>query len=191
MKYDIIFAGVGGQGVVSASSMLVAQADRLGLMCKQNEVHGMAQRGGAVVCHVRLSDEEIYSDIIPKGGADVILGMEPMEALRYVDYLSRNGTVITSNRPIKNIAYPDEGELLKAVRKQPSAIVVDTNALVEELKNERVINVAMLGALAKRLGIEGLKEGILKDVEQRFAKKGEAIVKLNHEAFAFGEAAAS
>lgn len=191
MKYDIIFAGVGGQGVVSAASMLVAQADRLGLMCKQNEVHGMAQRGGAVVCHVRLSDGEIYSDIIPKGGADVILGMEPMEALRYVDYLAKDGTVITSNRPFKNIAYPDEGKLLEAVRRQPSAVVVDTNALVEKLKNERVINVAMLGALATKLGIEGLKEGILKDVERRFAKKGEAIVKLNHEAFAFGEAAAS
>ncbi len=187
MKYDIIFAGVGGQGVVSASSMFVAQADRLGYKCKQNEVHGMAQRGGAVVCFIRISDEEIYSDIIPRGGCDIILGMEPMEAMRYVDYLSPDGCVVTSNRPIKNIEYPDEQKLIGELKGLASTVVVDSNALVDELKNERIINVAMLGALTKKLGIDGLKEAILGDVKKRFAKKGEAIVELNYKAFEFGE----
>ncbi|MBT3181910.1 MAG: indolepyruvate oxidoreductase subunit beta [Deltaproteobacteria bacterium] len=189
MKKDIIFAGVGGQGIVSAAAMIVTQVDKLGFQCKQNEVHGMAQRGGSVVCHVRISDGQIYSDIIPKGSADLILATEPMEALRYIEYLSKDGTVITSNRPFKNIDYPDEKDIINSIEKRSNSIVVDANGLVDELKNERVINVAMIGALSKAIGIEGLKDGILKDVEKRFSKKGEAVVQLNHKAFEFGEAA--
>lgn len=186
MKYDIIFAGVGGQGIVSAAAMLVEQADRLGFKCKQNEVHGMSQRGGAVVCHVRISSEEIFSDIIPRGTADIILGTEPMESLRYVDYLSPKGTVITSNKPLKNIEYPDTSKILAEIKTKCSSIVVDAEKLITELKNERVVNIAMMGALSRKLGLEGLKEGILKDVERRFAKKGEAVVELNRKAFDFG-----
>ena len=191
MKVDIIFAGVGGQGIVSAAAMLVTQADKLGFTCKQNEVHGMAQRGGAVVCFVRLSDQPIHSDIIPKGAADFILATEPMEALRYVEYLGPEGAIITSNKPYKNIEYPEIAKVLDAVKKTGNAVVVDAEALVAELKNERVVNIAMMGALEKKLGMQGLREGILKDVEKRFAKKGEAVVELNRKAFAFGEAAAS
>ena len=191
MKYDIIFAGVGGQGIVSAAAMLVTQADKLGFTCKQNEVHGMAQRGGAVVCFVRISDKPIYSDIIPKGAADFILATEPMEALRYVEYLGPKGAIITSNKPCRNIEYPEVAKVLDAVKKTGNAVVVDAEKLVAELKNERVVNIAMMGALEKKLGLEGLRDGILKDVEKRFAKKGEAVVELNKKAFAFGEAAAS
>ena len=190
MKYDIIFAGVGGQGIVSAAAMLVTQADRLGFKCKQNEVHGMAQRGGAVVCFVRISNDEIYSDIIPKGAADYILATEPMEALRYVEYLSPKGTIVTSNKPYRNVEYPEVGKVIEAVKKSGSSVIVDAEKLVADLKNERVVNIAMMGALSKALGIDGLKDGILKDVEKRFAKKGEAVVELNRRAFAFGESAA-
>lgn len=186
MKQDIIFAGVGGQGIVSAAAMLVEQAMRLNLKCKQNEVHGMAQRGGSVVCHVRLSNTDIYSDIIPKGSADIILGTEPMEALRYFDYLSPNGVAIASNKPVKNIEYPDMQRLVDAIKGAPKAVIVDAEKLVAELKNERIINIAMMGALSHVLGIDGLKEGILKDVEKRFAKKGPAVVELNHRAFDYG-----
>lgn len=186
MKYDIIFAGVGGQGIVSAAAMLVEQADRLGLRSKQNEVHGMAQRGGAVVCHVRISDKEIYSDTIPSGSADIILGTEPMEALRYVEYLSPEGAVITSNKPVRNIEYPDLSKIVAAIRKSCRSVIVDSESLVTELKNERVVNIAMMGALSRMLDIAGLRDGILKDVERRFAKKGEAVVELNKKAFEFG-----
>jgi indolepyruvate ferredoxin oxidoreductase beta subunit len=191
MKYDIIFAGVGGQGIVLAAAMLVAHADRLGLKSKQNEVHGMAQRGGAVVCHVRLSDREIFSDIIPMGAADIILGTEPMESLRYINYLSPEGTVITSNKPVKNIEYPDTAKIISTLKEKCHTIVVDIDALVTELKNEKMINLAMMGALSKVLKIDGLREGILKDVEKRFASKGEGVIRLNHRAFEFGEKAAS
>lgn len=186
MKYDIIFAGVGGQGIISAAAMLMEQANKLGLFCKQNEVHGMAQRGGAVVCHVRISDKEIYSAIIPKGAADFILGTEPMEALRYIDSLSPDGCVITSLRPVKNIEYPDLGKITAAIKSSCNAVIVDTEKLVAEFKNERVVNIAMMGALARRLKIDGLKEGMMKAIERRFAKKGEALVEFNRKAFEFG-----
>jgi indolepyruvate ferredoxin oxidoreductase beta subunit len=190
MKKDIIFAGVGGQGIVSAAAMVVSCADRLGFKCKQNEVHGMAQRGGAVVCHVRISDEEIYSDIIPRGGADIILATEPMEAIRYLDFLKKGGKIISCNRPVINIEYPDLQNVIDAIKKHSGSVIVDAKKLVAELKNERVVNIAMVGALCKVLDLDGLKEGILKDVEKRFSKKGEAVVKLNFQAFEFGQTSA-
>lgn len=190
MKKDIIFAGVGGQGIVSAAAMLVAEVDRLGFRCKQNEVHGMAQRGGSVVCHVRISDREIYSDIIPKGSADIILATEPMECLRYMGQLSKGGLAITSNRPVKNIEYPELSKILGAIKSACKSIIVDTEVLIAELKNEKAINIAMVGALSKTLSIDGLKEGILKDIERRFAKKGDAVLELNRRAFEFGEKSA-
>ncbi len=186
MKFDIIFAGVGGQGIVSAAGMLVAQADRLGFKSKQNEVHGMAQRGGAVTCHVRVSDKEIFSDIIPNGAADIILGTEPMESLRYVGSLSEKGRVITSNKPVKNIEYPEVSKIIDAIKKTNGAVIVDAEKLVAELKNERVINIAMMGALSRIMNIDGLRDGIIKDVEKRFAKKGDAVIELNKKAFEFG-----
>lgn len=189
MKYDIIFAGVGGQGIVSAATMLAEQADRLGFKCKQNEVHGMAQRGGAVVCHVRISDKEIFSDIIPKGSADFIVATEPMEALRYIDQLSPDGAVIASNKPIKNIEYPDTSKIISALKNCPRAVIIDVEKLISELKNERVVNIAMMGALSKVLNIDGLREGMLKNIEKKFSKKGQAIVELNWKAFEFGEKA--
>ncbi len=186
MKKDIIFAGVGGQGIISAAAMIVTQADRLGLKCKQNEVHGMAQRGGSVLCHVRLSSDVIYSDIIQKGGADIILATEPMEAIRYSEYLSSNGIIIASNRPVKNIDYPELEPLIAEIKKVSGSIIVDGEAIVSELKNEKMLNVAMVGALAEVLKIDGLKEGIAADIKKRFEKKGEEIVKLNLKAFESG-----
>lgn len=191
MKYDIVFAGVGGQGIVSAAAMLVAQADKLGLKCKQNEVHGMAQRGGSVVCHVRISDKDIYSDIIPKGSADIILATEPMEALRYIDFLTKDGWVITSNKPVKNIEYPEVSKIISKIQGDCNSVIVDAETLVKDLKNEKVINIAMMGALEKKLGINGLRDGIVKDIEKRFEKKGAAVIELNKKALEFGEKAAN
>ena len=190
MKKDIIFAGVGGQGVISAAAMLVTQMDLLGFKCKQNEVHGMAQRGGSVVCHVRLSSDDIFSDMVPKGSADIIAATEPMEAVRYMDYLAPNGVVITSNRPVLNIEYPDVGDVIADIKSKSRAVIIDADKFVEECKNERAINVAVLGAISKELKTKGLKEGIFNDIKRRFSKKGDAIVEMNHKALAFGESAA-
>ena len=108
MKLDIILAGVGGQGVLSVSAVIAGATARLGWHVKQSEVHGMAQRGGAVLAHLRMADEPVHSDLIPRGRADLILSLEPMESLRYLEYLSAGGTIATDIEPVRNIEdYPE------------------------------------------------------------------------------------
>ncbi|HSE37567.1 MAG TPA: 2-oxoacid:acceptor oxidoreductase family protein, partial [Blastocatellia bacterium] len=112
MKYDIILAGVGGQGVLSVSAVIGSAARSQGLFVKLSEVHGMSQRGGGVVANLRLADKPIASDLIPLGGASMILSMEPLESLRYLNYLSPEGVLITSTNPVVNIPdYPNLDEL--------------------------------------------------------------------------------
>src|SRR5512133_915825 len=110
MKHDIILAGVGGQGILTIATVIGFAAVERGWHLKQAEVHGMSQRGGDVQSHLRLSDRPIHSDLIPFGKADMILSVEPMEALRYLPYLSPQGWVIANCVPFNNIAkYPDLG----------------------------------------------------------------------------------
>ena len=137
MKKDIVFAGVGGQGIVSAAAMVVQTAIELGLNAKQNEVHGMAQRGGSVVCHVRISDEKIDSITIPKGTADFIFATEPMEALRYIDYLAKDGTVITNNTPFINIPkYPSKDKIYDHLNKV-NTVFIDGEKLIQDIKTQK------------------------------------------------------
>ena len=108
MKTDIILCGVGGQGILSIATIIGEAAMNENLYIKQAEVHGMSQRGGDVQSNLRISSEPINSDLIAKGGADVIISMEPMEALRYLPYLNKEGWIITSSTPFVNIPnYPD------------------------------------------------------------------------------------
>ena len=107
MKKDIILAGVGGQGILSIAATIGFAAIEAGLHIKQSEVHGMSQRGGDVQSHLRLSDSEIASDLIPFGKADMIISVEPMESLRYLPMLSPDGWLITNTTPFINIPnYP-------------------------------------------------------------------------------------
>ena len=89
MITNILLAGVGGQGILTIAAILDTAALNNGLFFKQSEVHGMSQRGGAVQSHVRIGDGNIYADLIPKGKADIIISMEPMESLRYLPYLKK------------------------------------------------------------------------------------------------------
>src|SRR5512138_2857743 len=126
MKYDIILAGVGGQGVLSVSAIIASSAMKEGLAVKQSEVHGMSQRGGAVLANLRLSDRPIASDLISLGAASMILSMEPLESLRYLPYLNPAGTIITASDPMVNIAdYPALDGLLASIRTLPNASLVD------------------------------------------------------------------
>lgn len=186
MKIDIIFAGVGGQGIVSIATMLAEAAVADGLYAKQNEVHGMAQRGGAVYCHVRVSDRPIWADIIPKGAADFIVATEPMEALRYIEYLKPNGAIITSNQPVKNIPYPDESKVMHEILAH-RCLIFDTAAIANELSNPKAANITVLGALVKQLGI--LKDEVESLIKKRFAMKGEAVISANLKAFQIGMSA--
>ena len=103
---DVILAGVGGQGILSIAAVIGMAAVESGLYLKQAEVHGMSQRGGAVQSHLRISDNPIASDLIPEGKCDMILSLEPMEALRYLPFLSADGWLITRIARLKNYKMP-------------------------------------------------------------------------------------
>lgn len=185
MKTDIILAGVGGQGILSIASILGDAALRENLCLKQAETHGMSQRGGAVVSHLRISDTEIASDLIPIGKADLILSVEPMEALRYLPFLSPEGYVVSNTTPFQNIPnYPDLEAVLAEIKKQPRFVAIDADKVAAEIGNKRASNVVMLGAAAPFIHLSADK--IEAGISSIFGRKGEEVVELNKKAFRAG-----
>ncbi len=186
MKKDIILSGVGGQGILTIATIIGEAATNSGLMLRQAEVHGMSQRGGDVQSNLRLSDKEIASDLIALGCADMIISLEPMEALRYLPYLNKNGWIITSSSPIKNIPnYPEEETLLAELKSFANVILLDVEKIAKENNMPKCSNVILLGAAAHVLNIitpEQLREGI----GRVFAAKGGTIVEMNNKAFDIG-----
>ena len=190
MKTDIILCGVGGQGILSIATVLGEAATASGLCLKQAEVHGMSQRGGDVQSNLRLSTEPIWSDLIPKGQVDLILSMEPMEALRYLPYLSADGRVVTASKPLVNIPdYPEEAALLAELKALPRVTMLDIDAVALEHKIPRGANMILLGMTAPFLGIL-TPEALRAAVARVFAPKGEAVVEADLKAFDLGLAAA-
>jgi indolepyruvate ferredoxin oxidoreductase beta subunit len=185
MKADIILCGVGGQGILSIATIIGEAAMNENLYIKQAEVHGMSQRGGDVQSNLRISSDPIHSDLIPLGGADVIISMEPMEALRYLPYLAKDGWIITSATPFVNIPnYPDLEVINADLDRLPHVIRIDIEQLAKDNGVPRSANVILLGAAQKALGIEYTK---LEDAIRRvFARKGDAIVEANIKALAIG-----
>jgi len=185
MKYDIMLAGVGGQGVLSLAALIGRAAVAEGLQVKQSEVHGMAQRGGGVLSHLRLADHAVASDLIPLGTADMILSMEPLESLRYLDYLSPTATVVTATDPFVNIPdYPPIEEILARVRHLPHAVLVEAERLAREAGNALSRNTVMVGAAAHLLPIP--RASFDDAIRQTFGAKGERAVEINLAAFAAG-----
>lgn len=190
MDINIILAGVGGQGILSISAVIGVAAMEHGLDVKQSEVHGMSQRGGAVVSHLRISDQPIFSSLISMGEADMILSVEPMELLRYKPYLKKEGFLISNTKTVVNIPnYPEEQELFEAIEKYPNRVLLDAETLAKKAGNVRAANMVMLGAAADHLAIEPsyLEEAI----KHIFERKGERIVQLNLDAFNAGREAAN
>ncbi len=189
MKNDILIAGVGGQGILTIAAIVGHAAVEAGLTVKQSEVHGMAQRGGAVVAHLRIADGRVFSDLIPAGAADVILAVEPLEALRHLPHLAPEGIVLANTSPVKNIGnYPDTQEILAALRQAPRHVLLDADATAKAAGSARAMNMVMLGALAPSLGVP---DTALTDmIKAAFARKGEHVVDVNLKAFAAGRAAA-
>jgi len=188
MKTDIILCGVGGQGILSIATIIGEAAMKENLYIKQAEVHGMSQRGGDVQSNLRISSDPIRSDLIPKGGADVIISMEPMEALRYLPFLSKSGWVITSSTPFVNISnYPEFETIKNDLEKLPNVIVLDIEQKAKDAGIPRSANVILLGAAQRALGIEYDK---LEDAIRRvFGRKGDAVVEANMKALAIGREA--
>ncbi len=185
MRTDIILSGVGGQGILSIATIIGAAAIKEGLYIKQAEVHGMSQRGGDVQSNLRISSSPISSDLIPLGRADLIISLEPMEALRYLPYLAKEGWIITNTVPFVNIDnYPDKEKLNQALAALPHVIALDVDSMAKSVASPRAANIVLLGAAAPFLGIdaEKLEEGIA----SVFARKGADVVEMNVKAFRAG-----
>ena len=179
MKKDIILAGVGGQGILSIATVIGEAALTNGLHIKQAEVHGMSQRGGDVQSNLRLSSDPISSDLIPTGGVDIIISLEPMEALRYIGSLSKEGWIVTSTIPFINIPnYPDTEEVIKHIKSIPNNVMLDVETLAKNAgAPAQASNMVLLGAAVPMLGIE--YEAIKEAVRKIFSRKGEEIVNSN------------
>ncbi len=185
MKSDIILSGVGGQGILSIAATIGMAALENQLYLKQAEVHGMSQRGGAVQSHLRISEKEIASDLIPEGRADIIISVEPMESLRYLPWLSENGWLVTNTTPFINVPdYPDMKDILAEIEKLPHHIAINADEIARQVKSPRSSNIVMLGAASPFVDIpyESLEIGIKKI----FGRKGEKVVQLNLDALKAG-----
>ncbi len=190
MKFDLVLCGVGGQGVLTSAYVLDHAAVDAGLFFKQPEVHGMAQRGGAVSAQVRMSDGPVSSDLISEGGASLVLSVEPMEALRYAQLLREDGWVVTDVTPFKNVAdYPELTKLYQVLFKLPHLVAVDAARLAAKAGVLKGANVVVLGAAASRLPLP--VAALEKHISALFAPKGERVVKANLKAFRMGMAASA
>lgn len=185
MKTDIILSGVGGQGILSIAAVIGQAALKDGLYMKQAEVHGMSQRGGDVQSNLRISDKPIASDLIPRGSADLIISLEPMESLRYLPYLKKNGWLVTNSEPFINIPnYPEIDKIMAELDKLPNKVILDVEKIAKEVASARSANIVMLGASAPFLGIEYTK--IEEGIRSIFGRKGEDIVNMNLKALEAG-----
>jgi indolepyruvate ferredoxin oxidoreductase beta subunit len=185
MKKDIILAGVGGQGILSIAATIGFAAIDNSLYIKQAEVHGMSQRGGDVQSHMRISDKEIMSDLIPMGQADMILSVEPMESLRYLPMLSPNGWLITSTNPFINISnYPNIDDILKEIKKIQNHIALPAEEIAKEIKAPKSANIIVLGAASPYLGISS--DAFEKAIIRLFKTKGDEVIQANILAFQTG-----
>lgn len=186
MKKDIILAGVGGQGILTIATIIGDAATAAGLHLKQAEVHGMSQRGGDVQSNLRLSTEPIHSDLIRQGAADLIISMEPMEALRYLPYLGKEGWIVSSSQPFKNIPdYPNEEALTNELATLPHVATLPIEEVAKEHSLPKSANMVLLGMSARYMEILS-PEQLRESIARVFASKGEKVVTDNLQAFDLG-----
>ncbi|MFK5891424.1 MAG: indolepyruvate oxidoreductase subunit beta [Flavobacteriaceae bacterium] len=182
MQINIILAGVGGQGILSIAAILDTAALQQNLYVKQSEVHGMSQRGGAVESHVRISDKPIFSDLIPTGKADVIISLEPLELLRYLPFLKKDGWLVTEANPFVNIDnYPEIEKVLAKIKAFKNHRVIDAENIAKKLGNSKAANMVVLGATADLLPLSDTV--FIEAIKTLFDKKGGRIIDMNINAF--------
>jgi len=185
-KSNIILAGVGGQGILTIAATISMAALNESLIIKQAEVHGMSQRGGAVQSHLRISEKTVASDLIPLGEADIILSVEPVESLRYLPYLKKDGSLVTNSTPFVNVPdYPDNEAVYAEIRKVDNNIIVDADKIAKGINAARSSNIVMLGAASSFLCLE--YDSLEIGVQQIFSRKGQEIVDINLEALRAGK----
>ncbi|MCC7521152.1 MAG: indolepyruvate oxidoreductase subunit beta [Flavobacteriaceae bacterium] len=185
MTTNIILAGVGGQGILTVAGILDLACLNNGLFFKQSEVHGMSQRGGVVYSHVRISDDVIYSDIIPLGQADIILATEPMELLRYLPFLKKDGWLLTDSETFENIAnYPQKERILDSIKTFPNHMIVEATEIAQKIGNAKASNLVMLGVVSNHIPIK--ERALRAAIKSLFDKKGDRVLELNLKAFDAG-----
>ncbi len=190
MEFNIILSGVGGQGILTIAYMLDNASVANSYHFKQAEVHGMAQRGGAIQTHLRISDRPIFSDLIPQARADLIISIEPLEVNRYLSYLKKDGAVVSSSTPVKNIPnYPDEDELLRHLLSFPNVVLLDAGKIARQAGSSRSQNVVMLGAATPFLPFS--LEEFHPFIRELFGGKGDRVVETNIRALTMGFKASS
>jgi indolepyruvate ferredoxin oxidoreductase beta subunit len=188
MEFNVILSGVGGQGILTIAYLLDNASVANSYHFKQAEVHGMAQRGGAIQTHLRISDRPIFSDLIPQARADLIISTEPLEVNRYLTYLKKDGAVVSSSTPLKNIpGYPDEGELLRHLLSLPNIVLLDAGKIARQAGSSRSQNVVMLGAATPFLPFKLVPYF----VQEAFSDKGDRVVETNIKALTMGFKASS
>lgn len=185
-KLDLLITGVGGQGAILASDIIGKAAVVSGLSIRAAETHGMAQRGGSVINHIRLGT--YLGSMIPKKGADIMLALEPMEAVRYLDFLKDGGVIIVNTHPIIPVTvtsglakYPDVQEILDVLSEKYVVKAVNANELAYEAGSRLAMNVVMVGAVSGYLPIP--KEALLESVKALVPKK---TIEINVRAFEMG-----
>lgn len=185
-KLDLLITGVGGQGAILASDIIGKAAVISGIPIRAAETHGMAQRGGSVVNHIRLGSD--LGSMIPKKGADIMLALEPMEAVRYLDFLKDGGVIIVNTQPIIPVTvtsglskYPEVQEILDALSEKYVVKAFNADELAHEAGSRLAMNVAMVGAVSGYLPIS--KETLLESVKALVPKK---TIETNVRAFEMG-----
>ncbi|MDY6826581.1 MAG: indolepyruvate oxidoreductase subunit beta [Bacillota bacterium] len=185
-KTDILIAGVGGQGTILTGRVVAALAIAEGLDVKTAETHGMAQRGGSVITHVRMG-EKVYSPLIPRGNGDFLLSFEKLEALRWLPFLSPEGTVIVNTQELDPMPvltgeaeYP--GGILEEIESKAARLIaVDALNIDPVKKNPRVVNTFLLGILARLMPFS--REKWLQVLEQEIKA---SLVDINSQSFEAG-----
>lgn len=185
-KLDLLITGVGGQGAILASDIIGKAAVISGLPIRAAETHGMAQRGGSVVNHIRLGTD--LGSMIPKKGADIMLALEPMEAVRYLDFLKDGGVIIVNTQPIVPVTvtsglakYPDVREILDALSEKYIVKAFNADELAHEAGSRLAMNVAMVGAVSGYLPIS--KDALVESVKALVPQK---TIEINVRAFEMG-----
>ncbi len=185
MKNDIILSGVGGQGILSIAAAIGLAAVENNLFLKQSEVHGMSQRGGDVQSHFRLSDKQVWSDLIPHGAADLIISVEPMESLRHLPWLSKTGWLVTNSNPFINIPdYPQIDMILAEIKKIKNNIIIDADNIAKEAGSVRSGNIVVLGAASPYISMP--YDSLENAIRKLFARKGEKVIDINLKALKAG-----
>lgn len=183
--HGIVLSGVGGQGVLSLAQIVLEALRRSGLHALQSEIHGMSQRGGSVHAMVCFSQAPLTSPIIDEGSADLLIALEPLEALRYVSMLRMDGHLVVSEEPQMNMeAYPPIDDVYAALKAVRGAHLIDTEDLARRLKHKQAGGMALLGMASMFLPVTN--EVWFDVIRQRFEAKGAAVTEKNIEAFHAG-----